>query len=179
MQTGRWLTVLLGAERCWKHLKSHGNLYMWTASWVVKKLGCTIPTCQGSLVMRTHKQLLENPDLLRKKMIATFYNIPLLQHPRYSTDIASCDSAMFPHVKMKLKEKPFFRDEDLLSACKNQHSFFFLQISLDTVEWITYKSLRKCVNMAQFMAIGLFFRYSFIIRRCNHLRFVAIKSRFR
>lgn len=46
--------------------------------------------------------------------------LKLLEHPPYSPDLAPCDFALFPHVKMKLKGRRFSSDEDLLRAWDNE-----------------------------------------------------------
>lgn len=50
----------------------------------------------------------------------TTTGLKLLEHPPYSPDLAPCDFALFPHVKMKLKGRRFSSDEDLLRAWDNE-----------------------------------------------------------
>ncbi|KAF2880172.1 hypothetical protein ILUMI_25973 [Ignelater luminosus] len=71
--------------------------------------------------------------------------LKLLEHPPYSPDLAHCDFADFPRVKMKLKGKRFSSDEDLLRAWGNECA------SLPDETWQSwfkdwFRRMEKCIE---------------------------------
>lgn len=75
----------------------------------------------------------------------TSTGLKLLEHPPYSPDLAPCDFALFPHVKMKLKGRRFSSDEDLLRAWDNECAL------LPSETWQTwfndwFRRMEKCIS---------------------------------
>ncbi|GFT94041.1 hypothetical protein NPIL_496701 [Nephila pilipes] len=70
-----------------------------------------------------------------------------LKHPPYNPDPALCHVALFPHVKVKLKEMLFSNNEDLLRAWDNVSALLpsencqsWLKVWFQRMEkWIEYR----------------------------------------
>lgn len=74
-------------------------------------------------------EVIESPKSLgpNSRMASSFFHRDFLTTIRlksleqfpYNSNIGSCTFALFPHVKLKMKERQFFSDEDLLRAWEN------------------------------------------------------------
>ena len=68
-----------------------------------------------------------------------------IQHPAYSLDLAPCDFALFPYVKLRMKGRHFLSDEEVDSR-------FLGRMWLDTKkmwdEWFDewFRRMKKCIN---------------------------------
>ncbi|XP_068082266.1 uncharacterized protein [Anabrus simplex] len=80
-------------------------------------------------VLNDQQQLLDNyggTQLLTEQQLSVYLasGLTVLDHPPYSPDLAPCDFALFPEVKMKLRGRRFASDEQLLAArdqeCENK-----------------------------------------------------------
>jgi hypothetical protein len=55
---------------------------------------------------------------LKTTEFVTNNNMVIIPHPPYSPDLASCDFALFPKLKMKLKGRHFETVSDILDSIK-------------------------------------------------------------
>ena len=88
----------------------------------------------GSSTMTTHLQ-----EFLEKA------RVKLLKHPAYNSDLAPCHFSLFPYVKLRMKDRRFSPDEELVTAVSKQCDFIpkqTLEKSFD--EW--FLRMKKCIN---------------------------------